>query len=58
MAFCEHIIRKAGVAAIPMSAFYQDDGVRHFARFCFCKKDHVLDAAAQALSEHFRGRAA
>ena len=58
VAFCEHIIRKAGVAAIPMSAFYQDDGVRHFARFCFCKKDHVLDAAAQALSEHFRGRAA
>ena len=52
-AFCEHIIREAGVAAIPMSAFYQEGDVRHFARFCFCKKDDVLDAAADKLGTHF-----
>jgi N-succinyldiaminopimelate aminotransferase len=58
VAFCEHIIREAGVAAIPMSAFYQDASVRHFARFCFCKKDDVLDAAAEKLSQHFNAQAA
>jgi N-succinyldiaminopimelate aminotransferase len=56
VAFCEHIIREAGVAAIPMSAFYQDADVTHFARFCFCKKDHVIDAAAEKLSQHFNTR--
>ena len=55
VAFCERIIRKAGVAAIPMSAFYQDAGVRNFARFCFCKKDEVLDAAAARLGNYFAG---
>ena len=55
VAFCERIIRKAGVAAIPMSAFYQDADVRNFARFCFCKKDEVLDAAAARLGHYFAG---
>ena len=53
IAFCEHIIREAGVAAIPISAFYQQADVRHFARFCFCKKDKVLGAAATRLADHF-----
>lgn len=57
-AFCEHIIREAGVAAIPMSAFYQDADVKHFARFCFCKRDAVLDAAAQKLAAHFKSTVA
>ncbi len=56
--FCEHIIREAGVAAIPMSAFYQAGDVRHFARFCFCKRDEVLDAAAEKLARHFNPGAA
>ncbi|MBT6094131.1 MAG: aminotransferase [Rhodospirillaceae bacterium] len=56
--FCEHIIREAGVAAIPMSAFYQDGDVRHFARFCFCKQDAILDAAAEKLAQHFGARGA
>ncbi len=58
VAFCEHIIRNAGVAAIPMSAFYQAADVNHFARFCFCKKDEVLDAATEHLAKHFNARAA
>jgi N-succinyldiaminopimelate aminotransferase len=58
VAFCEHIIRNAGVAAIPMSAFYQAADVKHFARFCFCKRDEVLDAATDRLAKHFNARAA
>ncbi|MDP6895433.1 MAG: aminotransferase [Rhodospirillales bacterium] len=53
VAFCEHIIREAGVAAIPLSAFYQEDGQPHFVRFCFCKQDSVLDEAAARLKNHF-----
>ena len=53
VAFCEHIIREAGVAAIPLSAFYQKNGQPHFARFCFCKQDSILDEAAARLKNHF-----
>lgn len=52
--FCEHLIRDAGVAAIPLSAFYQAGDVRHFVRFCFCKHDDVLGAAAAKLKAHFQ----
>ena len=58
VAFCEHIIREAGVAAIPMCAFYQQADVTHFARFCFCKKDDILDAATERLAAHFNAQAA
>jgi len=51
--FCEHLIRDVGVAAIPLSAFYQDGDVRHFVRFCFCKQDALLDEAATCLKNHF-----
>jgi aspartate/methionine/tyrosine aminotransferase len=58
-AFCRHITEKAGVAAVPVSAFYQDGtgetGVDHFARFCFCKQDALLDEAAARLKRHFAG---
>ena len=53
--FCRHITIEAGVTAIPLSAFYQDGDVNHFARFCFAKKDAVLDEAASRLKAHFRG---
>ena len=42
-AFCAHITEHAGVAAIPVSAFYEGDAPRHYARFAFCKRDEVLD---------------
>jgi N-succinyldiaminopimelate aminotransferase len=54
-AFCRHITEKAGVAAVPVSAFYQDGHVNHFARFCFCKQDALLDEAAARLKRHFAG---
>lgn len=58
--FCRHIIEEAGVAAIPVSAFYQDQesAVRTTARFCFSKQDAVLDEALDRLARHFGRQAA
>jgi len=53
VAFCSHITTEAGVTAIPLSAFYQDGDVNHFARFCFCKADSILDEAAARLQRCF-----
>ena len=51
--FCRHITVEAGVTAVPVSAFYQDADVDHFARFCVCKQDAVLDEAIERLARHF-----
>ena len=51
--FCRHITQDAGVAAVPVSAFYSGGGPDHFARFCFCKRPEVLDAACERLQHHF-----
>lgn len=49
-AFCKAMTAQAGVAAIPVSAFYAgDDAPRHFVRFAFCKQKSVLEAALQRL---------
>ena len=53
VAFCKHITVEAGVTAVPVSAFYQDDPPTHFARFSFCKPDEVLDEAVKRLKAHF-----
>lgn len=45
VAFCRHITETAGVAAIPNSAFYQEDPLNTVVRFCFSKQDSVLDEA-------------
>ncbi len=52
VAFCRDLIAKAGVAAIPPSAFYgpaHQDEARSLARFAFCKTDPVLEEAARRL---------
>ncbi len=54
VAFCEMIARDAGVAGIPLSAFYQDGAVNHFVRFCFSKQNEVLDEAAKKLKAFFK----
>jgi aspartate/methionine/tyrosine aminotransferase len=57
-AFCEEITAKAGVAAVPVSAFYHQGATnapRHFARFCFSKKHAVLDEATRRLKTYFGG---
>ena len=53
VAFCKHITTEAKVAAVPVSAFYQEADVDHFARFCFCKRDAILDEALERLAAHF-----
>lgn len=48
--FCERIIDEAGVAAIPISAFYHEAPVTHLARLCFSKADAVIDEAVGRLA--------
>lgn len=52
-AFCRHITEAAGVTAIPVSAFYEGAAPNHYARFAFCKRPEVLDAALARLAAHF-----
>jgi len=51
--FCKHMTEKAGVAAIPLSAFYSSDTGQKLVRFAFCKQRHVLEDAVALLSKHF-----
>jgi aminotransferase len=48
--FTRHLIQKIGVACVPGSSFYSrpELGARQV-RFCFCKKDETLEAAADRL---------
>lgn len=48
--FCNRIIEEAGVAAIPISAFYPADPVTHLVRLCFAKTDATLDQAIERLA--------
>ena len=49
LAFCEWLATDVGVAAIPMSAFYEQAPDMRVIRFCFAKKEATLDAALQRL---------
>jgi methionine transaminase len=49
-AFCRWLTAEVGVAAIPLSAFYQGGFEQRIARFCFAKKDETLNLALQRLS--------
>lgn len=49
-AFCRRMVAEAGVAAIPVSAFYSQDHQRSVVRFCFAKKYETLDAAIGRVS--------
>jgi N-succinyldiaminopimelate aminotransferase len=51
--FCRDIIENAGVAAIPVSAFYASDPETRFVRFCFAKPEAILDDAAERLRKRF-----
>ncbi len=48
--FTRHLVREVGVACVPGSSFYSraELGAAQV-RFCFCKKDETLDAAAERL---------
>ena len=52
--FCRRMTTEAGVAAVPVSAFYLESDVRNFIRFCFCKRNDVLQEALERLEGFFR----
>ncbi|MEJ7701246.1 MAG: aminotransferase class I/II-fold pyridoxal phosphate-dependent enzyme [Pyrinomonadaceae bacterium] len=50
--FTKYLIREIGVAVVPGSSFYHDKNLgRSQVRFCFCKKDETLEAAAERLQK-------
>ena len=51
MAFSLRAVREAGVAAIPVSAFYESDPVRSIIRLCFAKRGQTLTEAARRLAK-------
>jgi len=50
-AFCDRAVKEAGVAAIPVSAFYAEDPVTNVVRLCFAKRQATLDAGVAALAK-------
>ncbi|MGQ5701322.1 aminotransferase class I/II-fold pyridoxal phosphate-dependent enzyme [Sandaracinobacteroides sp. A072] len=57
-AFCERIIESHGVAAIPVSAFFEGaDAPAGVVRFCHAKSRETLDAAVSRLAEARRALA-
>ncbi len=54
--FTKYLIREIGVACVPGSSFYKDaESGKNFVRFCFCKKDETLQAAAERLQKLKKG---
>ncbi|MEO8813185.1 MAG: aminotransferase [Caulobacteraceae bacterium] len=63
MSFCLRAVKDAGVAAIPVSAFYEENPVTSVIRLCFAKRDETLDEGARRLGrardlsiQHERGK--
>jgi methionine aminotransferase len=50
MSFVTELTQQHGVAAIPLSPFYQHAPDSRIIRFCFCKEDETLSAAAERLA--------
>lgn len=47
--FCEWMVKEVGVAAIPLSVFYEELTDYHTIRFCFAKTDDTIIQAAERL---------
>ena len=54
-AVCERLLHEAGVATIPVSAFYRDAPEKGYLRLCFAKEDATLDEAIRRLAEFRAG---
>jgi aspartate/methionine/tyrosine aminotransferase len=55
-AVAERLIREAGVASIPVSAFYCEEPEKGYLRLCFAKQDATLDDAIERMAkfrDHF-----
>ncbi|MEY4967096.1 MAG: hypothetical protein RL274_2679 [Pseudomonadota bacterium] len=55
-AFCERLIREAGVALIPLSAFFQSGTPDTFVRFAFCKQQSLIEQSLARLEKYFAGK--
>ena len=54
-AFCERLVREAGVALIPISEFFAGpDRPDTYVRFAFCKQQNVIEEALARLKRHFQ----
>jgi len=53
MPFVNRLTQAAGVAAIPLSPFYQHDPSHRLVRFCFAKEEATLSEAADRLRQYF-----
>jgi methionine aminotransferase len=49
-AFVEWLTKEKGVAAIPLSVFYESPPAGRYVRFCFCKEDETLRQGAARLA--------
>lgn len=49
--FCNKLTQEIGVAAIPLSPFYQHPPSTRHIRFCFCKDDSTLKQATERLTK-------
>ncbi|WP_267225851.1 pyridoxal phosphate-dependent aminotransferase [Dyella silvae] len=49
VSFCEWMVKEGGVAAIPLTPFYETAPGTHFLRLCFAKSDATMEAAAERL---------
>jgi methionine transaminase len=47
--FCKWLTREHGVAAIPLSVFFEDERDYKTIRFCFAKTEETLESAAERL---------
>lgn len=52
LAFCERLVREAGVALIPLSPFFSSGKPDNLVRFAFCKKREVIEAALGRLASY------
>ena len=50
MEFCLRAVKEAGVAGIPVSAFYEENPVTSVMRLCFSKRDETLDEGIRRLA--------
>ena len=52
-AFCERLVREAGVALVPLSPFFDGSKPDHLVRFAFCKRRSVIEEAVARLENYF-----
>jgi N-succinyldiaminopimelate aminotransferase len=55
-AFCERLIREAGVALIPLSVFFKSGTPDTFVRFAFCKQQALIEQSLGRLEKYFAGK--